>query len=507
MKKAKTILVFVHGWSVTNTDTYGQLPQRLKSEAIAAGLEVEIEEIFLGRYVSFHDEVRLPDISRAFEAAVNEQLAGLLNNNKRFVCITHSTGGPVVRDWWARYYPHQKSCPMSHLIMLAPANYGSALAQLGKGRLSRMKFWFGGVEPGQGVLDWLELGSEEAWQLNSNWIKSGAQLIDKHGVFPFVLTGQSIDRNYYDHLNTYTGESGSDGVVRVAAANLQATYLQLVQQIAEANPDIKNQKALPWIAPKLNSLKFFDAPETVLRILQGKSHSGKNKGVMRSVKKSSSDQKSQQTIDAILECIKVNTKLQYQQLISDFKKENNKVQAIEKLEVVKNLLLSDSRYIHDRYSMVIFKVNDHQGHPINDFDLILTAGKNSDPNHLPAGFFVDKQRNKKHPNIITFYFNYDLMTGTAEVVDDNGKIIREAKRGISQLGLKIIPRPAQGFVHYLSCEINASQKLLAKILQPNSTSLIDICLQRLVFKNVMRLDKGTKTSSFIKVKAEGGIVD
>jgi hypothetical protein len=55
---------------------------------------------------------------------------------------------------------------MSHLIMLAPANYGSALAQLGKGRLSRLKFWFGGLEPGQGVLTGLN-SSSEAWDFNT----------------------------------------------------------------------------------------------------------------------------------------------------------------------------------------------------------------------------------------------------------------------------------------------------------------------------------------------------
>ena len=34
---AKPLLVFVHGWSVTSTDTYGELPARLKSEAARAG--------------------------------------------------------------------------------------------------------------------------------------------------------------------------------------------------------------------------------------------------------------------------------------------------------------------------------------------------------------------------------------------------------------------------------------------------------------------------------------
>ena len=95
--------------------------------------------IYLGKYVSFRDEVRIPDISRAFDAALTAVLkeAGA---KRRFVCITHSTGGPVVRDWLDRSYVQSKriaECPISHLIMLAPANFGSALAQLGKTRLGR----------------------------------------------------------------------------------------------------------------------------------------------------------------------------------------------------------------------------------------------------------------------------------------------------------------------------------------------------------------------------------
>ena len=75
---------------------------------------------------------------------VERDFADVLARGDRFACITHSTGGPVVRDWWNRYYlePRQAPrCPMSHLVMLAPANFGSALAQLGKGRLSRVKAW------------------------------------------------------------------------------------------------------------------------------------------------------------------------------------------------------------------------------------------------------------------------------------------------------------------------------------------------------------------------------
>ena len=91
---------------------------RLREEGKNNGLDINVEEIFLGRYISFHDEVKLNDISRAFETALKEQLPNLIANKERFTCITHSTGGPVMRNWWNMYYNDAKStCPMSHLIM------------------------------------------------------------------------------------------------------------------------------------------------------------------------------------------------------------------------------------------------------------------------------------------------------------------------------------------------------------------------------------------------------
>lgn len=225
-------LVFVHGYSVTQLDTYGELALRLRNEGNERGVDIKIEDIFLGRYISFNDEVKLADVSRALETAIQQQILAD-NPSTRFICITHSTGGPVVRNWWYHYYKNNSTlCPMSHLIMLAPANHGSALAQLGKSKLSRIKAWFDGVEPGQGVLNWLELGSNEAWELNKDWIKSDSKQISPNGIFPFVVTGQDIDHQLYDHLNSYTGEMGSDGVVRVASANLNSRYIKLIQPVA-----------------------------------------------------------------------------------------------------------------------------------------------------------------------------------------------------------------------------------------------------------------------------------
>ena len=79
MAKRSLIIVFVHGWSVTNTNTYGSLPARLRNECKARNLDVDVKHLFLGRYISFHDEVRLPDVSRAFQTAVGEELADMFD--------------------------------------------------------------------------------------------------------------------------------------------------------------------------------------------------------------------------------------------------------------------------------------------------------------------------------------------------------------------------------------------------------------------------------------------
>jgi hypothetical protein len=494
----KKVVVFVHGWSVTHTDTYGGLPARLGAEAAAAGIAVQVKEIYLGRYVSFHDEVRVRDISRAFRAAVEDQLKSELQDGTRFVCITHSTGGPVIRDWWQRYYGTVPGsvCPMSHLIMLAPANFGSALAQLGKGRVGRLKSWLGGVEPGQGVLDWLELGSAEAWELNTDWIQNGGSRIGSKGVFPFVLTGQYIDRAFYDNLNAYTGEMGSDGVVRVAAANLNSTYIKMVQEAPTAKPGKKGE----FVADVLEVEVIVPAPTTAMRVISGKSHSGKNMGIMRSVKETPTEQKSRELIVAILACLQIQTNEDYDNLCKQFLEETDTVQKNERLEVETRFLISSTNFIHDRFSMIIFRLRDTEGRPITDFDLILTAGSNSDPNHLPPGFFVDRQCNRLHPETVTYFVNRDVMKGGDAVLNKGGEVIRASMSGAGTLGFKIVARPDKGFVHYLPCEFKATTDMLAQALHRNSTTMVDIRLQRVVYRNVFRVDKMTNLTKPVDFK-------
>ena len=489
-------VVFVHGWSVRSTDTYGGLPARLRSEARRdPTLRLDVREVWLGQYISFHDEVRIPDIARAFDAAIARELGPDLAAGGGFACITHSTGGPVVREWLHRFHLRaRRRCALSHLIMLAPANFGSALAQLGRSRLARLRTMFEGVEPGFGVLDWLELGSPESLALNLEWL-SGAPRLKRAGVLPFVLTGTSIDRALYDHVNSYTGELGSDGVVRAAAANLNFTQLTLTQEAARADAKAKPGAA----APRLVAGRAKRATGTPFGLIEGRAHSGEKLGVMRSVR---DDGKPHPTVTAILECLAVKDARGHSAAAKAFAARNHQVMARQQVETEDIPGPFDRHYIHDACAMVVFRVRDDQGTPIKDFELMFTAGED-DPDALPPGFFLDRQRNKRDPGAITYYLNHAKLAG-APAVKRGAETLRAAQPGTKTLGLRVIPYPQDGFVHFLPCVLPAGPALLAAI-RPYETTLIDIVLRRVVREGVFRLTKDAKPADFTKAPPGGPI--
>ena len=503
---AALLVVFVHGWSVTNTDTYGGLPARLSAEAAkAGGPKLDIQHIHLGKYISFRDEVRLADLSRAFEAALQPVLAQA-GAKRRFVCITHSTGGPVVRDWFDRTFVATKridACPMSHLIMLAPANFGSALVQLGKSRLGAIKAWFDGVEPGQGVLDWLELGSPEACELNLRWINDYPRLKlteSTNPLFQFVLSGETIDRKLYDFINPYTGEIGSDGVVRLAAANLNASHIILQQ------PDLVAGESLPSARKRLRNLEYVRSrrsASTAFKIVAGASHSGDDMGIMRSVR---NDGAPHATVDAILRCLRVADAGSYAALSQAFSSENAAYQAIEnRLEIEKVPVLPDRRYFHDPHAMVIFRLFDSAGMSAPEVKLLLTAGPNHDPNQLPEGFLADRQFNKRSGNL-TIFLNHAALTGCPAIPGPkSGQTARLEWIARPPYGLKIQSREGEHFVEHWESELHSSVKDLLPMISANETTIIDIRLTRVVREGTFRLTRQLSPQSF-KKSEPGGVI-
>jgi pimeloyl-ACP methyl ester carboxylesterase len=469
------IVVLVHGWSVRSTDTYGELPERLKREAKRhPELGLDVRNLWLSKYVSFHDEVRIEDIARAFEAALRRELGDAFGQ-RPIAIVTHSTGGPVVREWLQRcYIEPRKPVPITHFVMLAPANFGSPLAQLGRSKLARLKTWFDGVEPGLGVLDWLELGSRESLALNLAWLKTAPRLA-KQGVYTFVLTGASIDRNLYDHLNSYTGELDSDGVVRVACANLDFRHVVLRQ----AAPPSRKRNRLPVNVDSETSLE-----SVPFAILPGMAHSGDRCGILRSVR---NDGEEHPTVGALLDCLRVKSAGDYRAARAAFAVAGDAVLAKQRIDRRDLPGPFDRTRIKDPCSQIIFRVRDHEGYAVNDFELLLTANGDS-PDRLPPGFFVDRQQNHRDPATITYYLNAARMLGDTPVTD-SGELLRAALPAAEGLGLCIQPHPTEGFVHYLAGRLPVSRELLLSLVMPHRTTLVDIELHRVVREGTFRLTR------------------
>jgi hypothetical protein len=458
------LIIFVHGWSVTNTNTYGGLPSALINNAPLLDLEIQIEHLHLGRYVSFADEVSIDDIARGMQHALNAEILPGLAQGERFACITHSTGGPVVRKWIDIFFKDQlDKCPLQHLIMLAPANHGSSLAQLGKGRLSRMKFFAEGVQPGSGVLNWLELGSDQSWELNTSWLDYSC--LNKR-VYLFVLTGQSIDRSFYDNLNSYTDEAGSDGVVRAAAANMNYGLIRLLQQDGRL---------------KLEKVKQME--KIAFGILPGLSHSGEASGIMRSV--NPNDDASHPTVSWVLRCLSVNSSISYKKLIRNLRSLTDQIQQSERETITNELFLFERKFITSRYCMLVFKIFDDRHNILIDYDVIFTAGPDYDENHLPPGFFIDRQRNILNPGKLTYYIDYDVMADWFMKPELGGKF-----------GFRIGAQPSSGYSHYTVAEHRGTFANLKQYIKPNQTVMIEVQLKRHVMEGVFRLANQLEAENF-----------
>jgi hypothetical protein len=465
-------LVFVHGWSVTNTSTYGSLPKALADRAAQTGSPLRILDIHLSEYVTFDDSVTMDDIVRAFDHA----LRGLALPGGTFDCITHSTGGPVVMAWLhaqrdrpTLFAPIQ----LQHLVMLAPAHFGSALAKLGKSVVGHLKAWFDGVEPGQRILDWLEHGSPESVAQGLDVIHGPDPAV--HGTWLFNLIGDRPDRKFYDFVNSYTGEDGSDGVVRMAAANLNARHCVLAQKGGGATLDMTISKA----------------PRSAFKLLPGLAHSGDEHGIM------ASEPPSTVTIDAIMRCLAVNSAASYVALCDAFAAENTQRDR-DKVEIEKKLLTSRT-HIHDPRSLLIFRLLDDRGEPLRNAQFLLTAGPTASPNDLPPGFSTDRQANSRSAVTVTMFLNYALFAGDGPVPDPRqaGSVLRPAQPSHRPYGVRINPADVAGLIRHVVAATAAGDDLL-EALGPHETTILDVVLSRRVAEGVFRLTQNLQAVDFKK---------
>jgi pimeloyl-ACP methyl ester carboxylesterase len=346
-------VLIVHGWS-DNSSSFKSLAEFLKQNGYDA------ITLWLGDYLSLDDDVRIQDVAKRMEEVIQDKLnAGELK--KPFDIIVHSTGGLVAREWISAYYGNDtKKCPAKRLIMLAPANFGSRLAALGRSMLGRIfKGWNNWFETGTEMLNALELSSPFQWDLARRdlFVPEGQDnapaLYGAGKVWPFIITGSHV---YTSTLREIVNEDGSDGTVRVPAANLNTRGVTIDFAQNEAEPGVYH-----WKTRHAETFPFAVLPDrTHASIITPDKSEVKSKSPYR-----------ERLGELILEALACNTDNQYQAMAgrwNDITEETARIAADQQLRDTIFSKDTNPEWFH-QYSQVNVRVVDDHGAEVDDYFL------------------------------------------------------------------------------------------------------------------------------------------
>lgn len=489
-------ILLIHGYSAESrrsgakavTQIYGALPGALRG---AYG-KTRLRELDVSRYVTLEDELHLDDLARALDRALQEQAPELLDG--RFDVIIHSTGALVVRNW-LRLFSSRPS-PIERLIYLAGAHFGSGWAHVGRGQLAkwgRLVFQ-GGSERGLQVLDALELGSSETLDLHRHFLAPDRDLYRRYRVREFAIIGSQVLDSWLPVPVRYAKEDGSDGVVRVAAANPNWNYVAITptararqlpwDEIAASctivgrDPDARRDEPAEHYRVSTKSLaddRDFAVP---LAIPYQCAHSGKDRGVMagKGVRN--------ELLGLLDTALKTRTAAQYRRAAESFQARTEATlrRVAEKLEprVVQGLR-NDPRSQYDAHAQLIFRVRDQDGRPVEHFDVYFHSADGCEL--CITELFEHTHKNRRSAGILCFYlrvsrFNEDQGDWTERLADV----------GTVQLEIASV-EPRTGDIRYLPVCLTLSGQRLQRFVQPHRTTVVDVTMLRLPAPGVFRIEK------------------
>jgi hypothetical protein len=151
----------------------------------------------------------------------------------------HSTGALVVRLWLDLHYARQRAAgrtkprsPVKRLLMFAPANFGSDLAEMGQSFLGKFRSTFFSsnrkpgdfLESGKFVLQGLEPASPFQWDLSSRDLHGegffNPELGDDNVCYPFVFAAGKAYGGLQARIVKDRKKPGTDGTVRICGTSL-----------------------------------------------------------------------------------------------------------------------------------------------------------------------------------------------------------------------------------------------------------------------------------------------
>ena len=436
----------IHGWSVNETTTYQALHERLDKYGF------ELSHIYLGRYVSLDNDVEIKDIAHAMHRALTEHL-GESSWTGPIHMITHSTGALVVKQWLTSYYKDEVATkrPVKNLIFLAGPHFGSRLAHHGRSMMSQAFVTLG--ESGKRILEALELGSHHSWQANEITLRKGYW--KSLGIRPYCLTGDRVRRApFRSRVFPAAYEKGSDGVVRVAAGNLNFRRYRLNARSREFEL-LGEVDGIPFAA------------------LARYEHSEPERGIMNSITTKADIKKEKyQNLKLILDCLQVRNASNYQGVIAQLAKVTQ--QTRDKQRPFAQL---DLRFLDDTNAAIE--------------DYLWELGVYIDGKEKASKTIAHTHKNKIDPSYFTVFLDLNEL---------------EPK---STYFMRIMANSGAPLYRYHPSEftIQIKGKQLRDILAADQTTQIEVIFNRLTDKNLFRFHQGDDPDLHVKWNREGNVTE
>ena len=480
-------ILLVHGYSSDGKDNtakqiYGSLPAELRKQF---GRNA-VREINLSRWISLSDGITLDDVSFAMERALRNEHADLLENG--FHVVIHSTGALVVRNW-IRLFSARPS-PIVNFVHLAGANFGSGLAHIGQGQLSRWgRLIFQGTGRGTHILEELEFGSWKTIDLHRHFLAAGNDMYHDYAVQEFCLIGSQTLGLLRPVPIRYVKEDSSDNTVRTSAGNLNFNYLPVTPKPRAFRLTVRSLRQL--IKKRLNDEQFNDTcygyatdwlaenrMPVPFAVVFETAHYGDDIGIVSGKKNRA----------AVMPLIKAAlstkpTEAAYRKTGERFAKAM--AQTFERAAKLKsNLLEWDKQSQYEGHAQLVFRLRDQHGNAVEHFDINLRSVPSRSDQPRLERMIEDHHGNKKDKGAITFYLR------SQEFVADS-KSWRDLLEEVAPVNVEITGHePDSGEIAYVPINIELDQAEINAVLQSFRTTIIDVTLARLPSNDVFAVEPG-----------------
>ena len=341
-----------------------------------------------------------------------------------------------------------------------------------------------------------------------------------YGVMEFSIVGSQPPPQNMIIPFRYGREDGSDGVVRVAASNLNHHYVRIGPSLPPE--DINWEQAVIFSkrtveASATGDLADFSNADSIFagnyytlleESLPGETrpivpfaipyycaHSTEEMGIVSGV------HTREEVLALIRQALSCGSPDEYAGLVVPFSERTEatyaKVREGEHQDLLKNLIKGAARFVedflhspqaqYDRHAQIIVCVRDEHGNPINDCSIHFNSfGGGGKPGILIDTLFEDSHQNKTSPDTTTFYLRL-------EAWDGNTWVDRLAQVDGVDLEIDCIDPKTERIV-FVPLRMRLNAATLSRYLKPHRATLVDVELLRLPARETFSMYELAATS-------------